>query len=268
MQIIEEKNQRKQSLIVLVGLLCLIMTYIVFNLIHIQLWRLSVTPVDSVIKPLLLFPFVFLGITFLFKWTSSAVLYIRSLADREVRWNSIRHTIKKAKSANVHFKHSVVAGAFLSIIAYPLWHLFLGTALTPVDYVLKPFILLPVSIAMAQLLMSIASFIWRCLWELDVTYINSPYSSRIRLLNKTDGRGLLYLEVSNGVDKRYDNDDDESILFHLLGKDMLLKRSGAFKVSCIPSLLQPKNRLTTSKMWLRLIRGPTENTLAPYKFLN
>lgn len=270
MVIVEGTNQTKQSFIVMPGLLCLIMTYLVFNFIHVQVWQQTMTPVDSILKPLMLFPLVYMVITILYKWTSTMILFLRDLADIDVHW-IVNGALRKEDASNHFVYTTIITGTLLSFVFYPLLSVFIwNETITPVEYIVKPLLLLPMTIMIVHLLIRGTGLIWRFGKGYALAYTQSRngstsskenvicFSERKRLIKEHVRREMLY-EDDCGVVNQYER-GDQRYIHHVLGKSKLVVKNTTYKNSNFSPLLKylhPKNRMTTSKMWLRLIRGPT-----------
>lgn len=112
----------------------LILPYSVFAYSNANLWMIEFNPVDYVLKPFMAIPFAFLLLKSLISWTSYACKLLL-LAQR-----------------NTVFRY-IAASSVLTFLIYSLVnHYYYHLSFNPVDFIIKPFLIIPAACLLLPLL--------------------------------------------------------------------------------------------------------------------
>ncbi|MCQ6276677.1 hypothetical protein JMM81_17345 [Bacillus sp. V3B] len=262
------KNKRIKYSVILYLIASLIMPFAVFNFLNIYLWNISFNPVDFILKPFILIPVTSLLLTLFIEWTR---YLINSLSKN--KW--IKYSVILYLTTNL-----IMTFAAFNFLNVYLWNI----SFNPVDFILKPFILIPVTSLLLTLFIEWTGYAFRYTQNLSLTIRKTGGILPLKIVKKSLPICIIdesyfnkEFQIKNGivVDMRIKDNDNLSFsdhldvvklynydrkvnIPHLIEKANLLIKNTALKnkpITFIVDSKKEKNR-TISRIWLRLIRNP------------
>ncbi|MDQ0256057.1 hypothetical protein J2S74_003456 [Evansella vedderi] len=246
-----------------------ILTYTIMNLMNRYVWNIAFNPIDSLLKPFIVLPFVLL-FTFLFiQWTIYTLNLLKSLL-LFIKNNTVA-------------KHMTIT-LMITFGAFNVGALMGNSVFSPVDTLIKPFIIMPISFLIITFLIKWTSSTFNHLKQLSLTlhkkngivypriveknlpikiidesYLKKDFHFGNNILVDMRMKNNLNVTIKDEIDvvKLYNSGNQMNIPY-LIERANLLMKDTSLKDKSIIFIVDShdERKRTISKIWLRLIRNP------------
>ncbi|MBU9720164.1 MULTISPECIES: hypothetical protein [Bacillaceae] len=141
----EGRFQWKENKVAMNLVTTLLVVYTFFILMNAHVWSVSFNAVDYLLKPFILTPMFFLGLTAIQTWTSTAAHRIKVQTERYTFFDKTKMDKPQVIGVLLGLSLLVSYGATISI------NYLIGISFHPVEYLLKPMLIFPVIVLLLTL---------------------------------------------------------------------------------------------------------------------